>query len=163
MESIQLVQYTADDFAVFYSLVQQDSVMRYVSGQGLTEEEARKKFNSILEINAQNPALGTFKIYDATGTYLGDGKMEWNKRDSSLLEIGYILEEKHWGKGYGTQICTALLALAEQTHPTTSIIGLIYPENIASKKLLEKFGFKSYFVGVEDNMPTEKLILEKGK
>lgn len=160
MEALQLIRYTAADFAIFYSLVQDDNVMRYVAGQGLTEEQARKKFNSILEVNAIDPALGYFKIYDQ-GTYLGDGKMEWNKRDNTQLEIGYILQEKYWGKGYGTKICKALLALAERTHPSTSIIGLIDPANLASKRLLEKFGFKSYFVGEEDGLPTEKLILEK--
>lgn len=162
MEPIRLIPYTSNDFAIFYSLVKEDAVMRYVSGQGLTEEQAQEKFASILEVNAQSPMLGYFKIYDATGAYLGDGKMEWNKRDRTQLEIGYILKESYWGKGYGTQICSELLALAARTNPTTSIIGIIDPANIASRKLLEKFGFKSYFIGIEDGLPTEKLILEKG-
>jgi len=162
MEPLQLIPYTPNDFAIFYSLVKEDAVMRYVSGQGLTEEQAHKKFASILEVNAQDPMLGYFKIYHATGTYLGDGKMEWNKRDRTQLEIGYILKESYWGKGYGTQICSELLALAARTYPTTSIIGIIDPANVASKKLLEKFGFKSYFIGIEDGLPTEKLMLVKG-
>ncbi len=162
MEPLQLIPYTPNDFAIFHSLVKEDAVMRYVSGQGLTEEQAQEKFASILEVNAQDPMLGYFKIYNATGAYLGDGKMEWNKRDRTQLEIGYILKESYWGKGYGTQICSELLALAARTYPTTSIIGIIDPANIASKKLLEKFGFKSYFIGIEDGLPTEKLMLEKG-
>lgn len=161
--AIQLQRYTATDFALFYSLVKEDSVMRYVSGQGLTPEQAQKKFDSILAVNAQDPIFGYFKIYDAAGTYMGDGKMEWNKRDRTQLEIGYILKETYWGKGYGTQICTALLAIAQKHAPTTAIIGIIDPANAASRRLLEKFGFTSFFVGIEDDLPTEKLILVNGE
>lgn len=162
MKVIKLQRYTAADFALFYSLVKEDSVMRYVAGQGLTWEQAQKKFNSILEVNAQDSIFGYFKIYDTAGIYMGDGKIEWNKRDHTQLEIGYILKEAYWGKGYGTQICTELLALAKKHAPTTSIIGIIDPANTASRRLLEKFGFKSYFIGVEDDLPTEKLILVNG-
>jgi len=77
------------------------------------------------------------------------------------LEIGYLLKEAFWGKGYGTMVCIKLLSLAEQRWPTEDVIGIIDPENMASKKLLEKFGFKRYFIGVEDDLPTEKLILKR--
>jgi len=159
MNTIHLQRYTAADFTLFYSLVKEDNVMRYVSGQGLTTEQAQKKFDSILAVNAQDSIFGYFKIYDAEGTYMGDGKMEWNNRNRTQLEIGYILKEDYWGKGYGTQICMELLALAQKYAPTTAIIGIIDPANAASRRLLEKFGFTSFFVGVEDDLPTEKLIL----
>ncbi|MNL68026.1 hypothetical protein D3C87_1926870 [compost metagenome] len=58
-------------------------------------------------------------------------------------------------------ICTKLLSLAEELFSTVDIIGIIDPDNAASKRLLEKFGFKSYFIGIEDDLPTEKLILKK--
>ena len=47
--------------------------------------------------------------------------------------------------------------------PASIRFGLIHPENKASKRLLEKFGFQSYFIGEENGIPTEKLLLQKGK
>ena len=88
--------------------------------------------------------------------------MEWYKPDETQLEIGYMLKEEFWGKGYGTMICSELLSLADTVLAKKDIIGIIDPENAASKKLLEKFGFQSYFVGIEDDLPTEKLILRRG-
>lgn len=159
MAAITLTKYTATDFSTFYGLVKEDKLMRYISGKGLSEEEALKKFDFILKTNAENDAIGFFKIHSSTGEFMGDGKLEWNKRDKTKLEIGYILIESFWGKGFGTQICTKLLALAEEKFPAVDVIGIIDPENMASRKLLEKFGFKSYFIGIEDDLPTEKLIL----
>lgn len=78
-----------------------------------------------------------------------------------MLEIGYLLKDAFWRKGFGTKICEKLLERAKEIAPNDNIIGVIDPDNIASRRLLEKFGFKSYFVGEEDGIPTEKLVLRK--
>lgn len=161
LKTISLAKFLSGDFSTYYSLVQEDSVMRYITGKGLTPEEARKKFDSMIDINTRNAKIGYFKVYSNDGNFIGDAKLEWDKRDSSQLEIGYILKEAYWGKGYGTMICEKLLSLADELFSTVDIIGIIDPDNAASKRLLEKFGFKSYFIGVEDNLPTEKLILKR--
>ena len=161
VESISLTKYVESDFSTYYPLVKEDNVMKYITGKGLTPEEARKKFDSMIEINAKDAKIGYFKVYSNAGEFIGDAKLEWNILDSSQLEIGYILKEVYWGKGYGSMICTKLLSLAEELFSTVDIIGIIDPDNAASKRLLEKFGFKSYFIGVEDNLPTEKLMLKK--
>lgn len=163
MESLILTKYIHSDFTTYYALVKEDNVMRYVSGSGLSEEEAMNKFHSIIAINTKDTAIGYFKIFNIATEFIGDGKLEWSKEDNSILEIGYILKESFWGQGYGTQICKQLLALADTLYPNVDVIGIIDPDNIASKKLLEKYGFKTYFVGVEDDLPTEKLILKKNK
>lgn len=160
-KTIVLTKYLESDFLLYYSLVKEDKVMRYISGQGLTTVQAREKFESIIKVNARHTQMGYFKIYSHTGDCIGGCKIENSTRDKNKLEIGYILKEKFWGKGYGTMICAQLLALADEVFPTVDIIGIIDPKNVASKKLLEKFGFHSYFIGIEEGLPTEKLILEK--
>ncbi len=135
--------------------------MRYITGKALTEEQAQAKFKSILAINHQEEKLGYFKIHNVTNVFIGDCKLERYKYDPSILEIGYILKKEYWGKGYGISICKKMLTLASASFPKQDIIGIIDPDNIASKKLLEKFGFESYFVGTEDDLPTEKLILKR--
>jgi ribosomal-protein-alanine N-acetyltransferase len=160
-ESIELVKYQDGDFDTYYSLVREDKLMRYISGQGLTIQEALAKFDSIIKINNKELSIGYFKVYNGRQDFIGDGKLEWNKYDGTKLDIGYILKEEFWKKGYGTMLCSKLLSLAESIYPQTDIIGIIDPENIASKSLLEKFGFKTYFTGVEDSLPTQKLVLRR--
>lgn len=154
-------KYTPQDFGIYKTLVYDDDLMRYITGKALTEEQAQRKFKSILEINHQEEKLGYFKVHTVTNAFIGDCKLERYKYDPSILEIGYILKKEYWGKGYGTSLCKEILTWAITYFPEQDIIGIIDPDNIASKKLLEKFGFESYFVGIEDDLPTEKLMLKK--
>lgn len=156
--AIVLEKYTDSDFETYYSLVSDDQVMAYITGHGLMLDEAREHYASILQVNAAHPELGFFKIFNAAGIYIGEGKLEWCKDSPTQLEVGYILKKNYWGKGYGTMICTRLLTLADTLFPATDVIGIIDPFNAASKKILEKFGFESYFVGIEAGLPTEKLV-----
>ncbi len=160
-KNITYTKYTAEDFGLFESLFYDSDIMLYVTGKALTKAEASAKFGSILAINDSDENLGCFKVYDSNNEFLGDCKLEWSRHDSTKLEIGYIVKKDYWGQGYGTRICTDMLSLANVFFPEVSIIGLIDPANIASKRLLEKFGFESYFIGEEDGLPTEKLILKR--
>lgn len=159
-QRITLLKYLQEDYNTFKNLVQDDELMFYISGKGLTEKETVNKFNAIIETNEKKSELGFFKVLNQEGSYLGHCKLEPHTNDNSVLEIGYILKKENWRKGLGTNICTKLLSLAANSFPNLDIIAIIDPENLASRKLLEKFGFKSYFIGVEDNLPTEKLILK---
>lgn len=158
---LQLLKYKWEDFPDYYSLVQNDEVMRYITGKGMAEDQAREKFTSIMQINEGHDLLGYFKVVDEETGFMGECKLVWYKYDRSLLEVGCLLKGAFWGKGLGTAICRKLLGLASEIAPQHDIIGIVDPDNIASKRLLEKFGFESYFVGVEDNIATEKLILRK--
>ncbi len=157
---ITLKKYQIEDFDAYHQLVSDDDVMKYISGKGLTESQAKEKFHSILTVNKHEVELGTFKILNSANIFIGDCKLERYKHDQSILEIGYILKREFWKMGYGTVICEKLLQLAKDFDPNLKVIGIIDPENIASRKLLEKFGFESFFVGIEDDLPTEKLMLK---
>lgn len=161
MALITMDKYNQDDFPMFRSLTDDDDVMKYVSGEGLSEEKAKAKFTSILNVNSTQDSLGYFKIYNNENVFIGDCKLEIYRHDNTLLEIGYILKKEFWGKGYGSLICQELLLLAEKTKPGMNIIGNVDPENIASKRLLEKYGFKSDTIATIDGMLTESLILVK--
>lgn len=158
---LSFIKYQEQDFDEYYTIVQQDEVMQYISGKGLTVEKAREKFRSILEQGAAEDPLGYFKVYGRDAVFVGDCKLVRYKQDPALLEIGYILKPEYWGQGLGTLICQKILAFADEVAPLKDIVGLIDPENKASKKLLEKFGFTTIFSGMEDELPTEKLLLKK--
>lgn len=162
-QSISLKKYDTSDFAAYYEMVSQYAVMQYITERALSEAEARQKFESMLEVNAGHEHLGYFKVCDQDGTFVGDCKLEPYPQDTRCLEVGYILKEAFWGKGFATKLCAQMLALADELAPDRYIIGIIDPANAASKRILQKFGFESYFVGVEDDLPTEKLRLQKAK
>ncbi|PRD48387.1 GNAT family N-acetyltransferase [Sphingobacterium haloxyli] len=158
---LQLVKYKWEDFHEYCILVADDHVMKYITGKGMSEEQAREKFASIMQINEEDDLLGYFKVLDDAAGFIGDCKLVRYKYDGAVLEIGYLLQQTFWKRGFGTKICEALLGQAEKIAPYKDVIGIIDPDNIASRRLLEKFGFESYFVGEEGGVSTEKLIFRR--
>lgn|SRR5690554_5280398 len=155
-------KYVPEDFPTYFALVSQDAPMKYITGRGMRLEEAKAKFQSILEINNCHPRLGYFQVHDVDSQeIIGECKLVTYLNEPSMFEIGYLLKSEYWKQGYGTKICKHLLALAFELDPQKDIVGIIDPENAASKALLEKFGFESYFMGVEDGKATEKFRLRR--
>lgn len=161
VNTISTKKYTSADFYLYTSLVNNDKVMKYISGSALNPNQAQVKFESILAVNAKEEKLGYFKVYNNAEEFIGDCKLERYTEDPNKLEIGYILKEAYWGQGYGTTLCNSMMEIANNHFPELDVIGIIDPQNTASRKLLKKNGFVSFFIGIEDNLPTEKLILKR--
>jgi len=62
------------------------------------------------------------------------------------IEIGYRLAREHWGKGYATEAARAVLTWAlgaDGAGPALErIIAVTYPQNAASRRVLEKLGMR---------------------
>ncbi len=127
----------------------------------MNEEQANQKFTSILEKGEVDENLGFFKVYDENDNLLGDCKLVYNKHIENSLEIGYLLKKEFWRKGFGLMICEHLLAESKEKFPDLQVMAVIDPDNVASRKLLEKFNFESYWKGIENDLPTEKLLLKR--
>ena len=53
------------------------------------------------------------------------------------FELGYIIDEKFWNKGYGREICDLLISYCFEELNANSVIARMYNDNIASKKVSE--------------------------
>ncbi|WP_313112530.1 GNAT family N-acetyltransferase [Aequorivita sediminis] len=133
--------YTFSDFKDYYKLVSNIEVMKMVTGRPDKEKEARERFENMLNDNVKNPAVGRFKVtLRSNASYLGHAKLEMTEKNEA--EIGYLLMPEFWGKGYGSEIAQAMVNLGKQMEEIQNLIAIIDPENEASKKILEKQGFK---------------------
>lgn len=56
-------------------------------------------------------------------------------------QIGYALSPEHWHKGIATEAAMAVLKYAFEKNLFRIVTAYCYPENTASKNLLEKIGF----------------------
>lgn len=61
-----------------------------------------------------------------------DGKEE--------IEVTYTLAQNVWGRGYATEVATALRDYASSKLRVTRLIALIHTENVASVRVAEKIG-----------------------
>jgi RimJ/RimL family protein N-acetyltransferase len=87
-----------------------------------------------------NEFMGILSVYDSPDQFMKIGQGHPN-----AAEIGYILEHRFWGKGYGTEIAIAgkkyikhLILNNEINHPINEIVATVHPDNLGSKAILKK-------------------------
>lgn len=73
--------------------------------------------------------------------------------DRTENEIFYSIGKAYWGNGYATEAATAVLKYAFDRLGLENIIGVVHPENVASRKVMEKIGLKK--AGVISGLPEE--------
>ena len=58
------------------------------------------------------------------------------------VEVGYFFDPAVWGHGYATELIGVCISLADHVLLLPEIQGFARPENVGSRRLLEKTGFK---------------------
>jgi [ribosomal protein S5]-alanine N-acetyltransferase len=164
IETIRLVfkKFKEEDFADYFSLVGNEDVMKMISGNALSRDEALLKFEKILSTGKANPETGYYSIrIKETNAFIGLGKIVMTgKREA---EIGYALLPESWNQGFGSEISVELVKYAKSINYIDSLIAIIDPENLASKRILAKSKFKLYRVCEIDHLPAEIYKLKFGK
>jgi RimJ/RimL family protein N-acetyltransferase len=90
----------------------------------------------------RDPALPSFLIFERTTSQprlVGSCGLGW--RPSGGVEMGYWISRPHWGHGFATEACTALIDIA-RTLDLANLEGSHFIDNPASARVLEKLGFE---------------------
>lgn len=103
----------------------------------------RKDADEFLERVGAQPADGpnwTRAIVDLKGdSFMGIVGIE--RRDTED-RLGYWLGEPFWGRGYMTEAVRAIVTLRFAADPTLQICSSMLKENLASRRVQEKLGFR---------------------
>lgn len=143
-----LREWTADDTDVtaVFALYRDPEVTRYLK-PGVTPpnvEVMRKALAQLIAEYEATPGLGYWAIVErASEAVIGTGLLA---SCDDGIEVGYHLARQAWGQGYATEIARALVAYGFAQVGLTRIVGRAYPENLASRRVLEKAGLT--FLGI---------------
>lgn len=58
------------------------------------------------------------------------------------VEVGYYFDPTSWGQGYATELTTTCISLADNVLQLPEVRAFARPENIGSRRVLEKAGFE---------------------
>lgn len=58
------------------------------------------------------------------------------------VDLGYALLERQWGRGYAQEAAAAVLAHARGVLGLATVAAIVNPDNAASRRVLEKVGFR---------------------
>jgi RimJ/RimL family protein N-acetyltransferase len=64
-------------------------------------------------------------------------------QDGPEIEVGYRFLEQHWGNGYATEAARASIAFGFDELGLDEIVAVTLPDNLASRRVLEKCGLTS--------------------
>ena len=97
-----------------------------------------------LEMVAKNEGKeGVWRSIWADGQLVGSISVE-RKDDGggAIGEIGYMILTPFWSQGIGTEAVTQICEIAFRELDLQQIVGNVFPENVASARVLEKNGFQ---------------------
>lgn len=90
----------------------------------------------------RDPLLPTLLVFERTaGPPRLVGSCGLGRRQSGAVELGYWVARPHWGRGYATEACTALVDIARSLG-LAQLEGSHFIDNPASGRVLEKLGFE---------------------
>ena len=82
-------------------------------------------------------------VLKSSGDLIGDCGLVWQDLPGGEeLEVGYHFSREHWGHGYATEAARACIVYAFCNASVDHVISLIRPENVPSRRVAERNGFR---------------------
>jgi RimJ/RimL family protein N-acetyltransferase len=140
---------TRDDFEDCAMQWADPEVVRHIGGKPFTREESWAR----LTRNVGHWALQGFGVWALrerdSGRYAGEVGLFDVKRNitpsiAGAHEMGWALCSWAHGKGFATEAVRAALDWNEKHFPHARLVCMIDPDNAASFRVAEKFGFREF-------------------
>jgi GNAT superfamily N-acetyltransferase len=96
---------------------------------------------------------------------LGAGGYRATQEDGAAVELALWIGERHWGRGYGTEIAQALIDRAFALRQVNEVCAALRVTNVRGRRLLEKCGFQQRGAGMaraaHGAFPAERFVLSR--
>ncbi len=137
-------------------------VMRYsMSGPDPSLEATQARVQKLID----HQALLGFSLWvvedRSTGTILGDCGLK-QLEEGPEIEVGYRFAKAHWGRGYASEAAEASVGYGFGTLGLARIVAVVEPPNVASRKVLEKIGFKYQCLARYYGRPMSYFAADRG-
>jgi RimJ/RimL family protein N-acetyltransferase len=138
----RLTTWLPSDLADLHALQANPATMRYMR----SGVEDRQQAEARLEMYRREQAVRgwtKWRVENATGGMIGRAGFKLSA-EGRYRELGYVLAPEQWGQGLATELAQALVRW-HHARPETGIASELpawaFPENGASRRVLEKVGF----------------------
>ncbi|MBK9050480.1 MAG: GNAT family N-acetyltransferase [Chloroflexi bacterium] len=133
-------QLQPEDVDAMFAIYGDPEVVRWVDdGQPLSRDLCAKWID-VSQHNYTSKGFGVSAVIEkATGTFIGCCGIIYAPGGSEP-EIIYAFRPSHWGQGFASEVVPAMLAYGFDTCHLPDIYATIFPENLASARVLTKAG-----------------------
>jgi len=130
---------TMQDLEEFGRLTSDPEVMRYLGKGVRTREETVSVLTAAIE-HWDRHGFGIFVVEDLhEGTFLGRCGLRYFQ-NTPEVELSYSFGRPAWGKGIASEAAKASMQFGFDRLRLERIIAIAMPENIGSRKVMEKLG-----------------------
>jgi RimJ/RimL family protein N-acetyltransferase len=133
--------WAADDLPLAQQLWGDLEVTKYFGGP-FSEDEVRKRYK---RERARRMVHGyqywVMELLE-TGEFVGVCGLQPNRPAEDIIELGFHLMPKFWGQGLATEAARTVIPYAFATFAAKKLVAGHHPENLNSKKVLNKLGFR---------------------
>ncbi|MBD2770882.1 GNAT family N-acetyltransferase [Iningainema tapete] len=145
LETLRLYLKTLDqnDFEFFYRHFSNPQINRYILDEDpITSLEHAQEILNFYGQSTDKTYTRWVLVTKADGQPIGTcGFHKWSRRNYRA-EIGYDLTPSAWRQGYMHEALSVMLEFGFQQMELNRVEALVYPENTASLRLLEKLHFQ---------------------
>jgi ribosomal-protein-alanine N-acetyltransferase len=139
---LNLREFTAADFDAVLAYSKDPKVTRYLFFGPRDEDSTREYLEELLASQREQPRIRfELAVEEKAGGRL-IGACDLSLIERNVMDLGYMLEAAAWGRGFATEIATALLEAAFQQLRVDRVISTVDVNNGASIRVLEKIGMR---------------------
>lgn len=142
-DRLLLRELTKDDKAALFACFSSEEVTRFY---GMEKMDSLVQAENLIELFANRFKEKTGIRWGierkGEGGIIGTiGFNAWNPKNKRA-EIGYELHPDHWRRGYVSEALAKVLSYGFEAQDLNRIGAVVFPENEASNRLLQKAGFE---------------------
>ncbi len=141
-ERLRLRMFRPDDVDAMAPFYADPDVMKWMSGgQPLPRERVALAIPRWIERFREN-GFGLFAVeLKDSGRLIGHCGIIYLD-NTPEVEVGYLLGQPYWGKGYATEAATAARDFGFNVVGLSRLVGITRPENFPSQRVLQKIGLR---------------------
>jgi ribosomal-protein-alanine N-acetyltransferase len=134
------------DADAIYAMRSDAEVMRYIREPQKRRET--EKWIRLVSSRWEKDKMGFCAVIEKKSEKLIGWCGVWSLAETGEVEIGYAIEKEFWNQGLATEAAKVLLEYAFANIKTDRITAVADPENVSSRRVMEKLGMK--FVRIDD-------------
>ena len=141
-ERLILRELTMGDLDALAALYRDPEIRRYFPDGTRTYDETREELAWIIDVYYVRHGYGLWAtVLKESGAFIGRcGLLPWDIDGRPEVEVAYLLDRAHWGRGLATEAAAAIAAYAFSTLPVERLICLVDPANQASARVATRIG-----------------------
>lgn len=140
--NLTLRQIADSDVATLHRIYQSEGVLRYFPNPTPPPLDRVQHFVAAQQKHWEKYGYGNWGVFlEGQQAIIGWAGLQYLP-ELDETEVGFLLDKPFWGKGYATEAALEAIAFGFQHFNFDHMIALVHPENMASRRVIEKCGMR---------------------